>query len=209
MSFFCCCAVALIVTTFEEKISRMKTGLLIKELRLKKGLTQEELAARTEVSTRTIQRIENGDVDPRAYTLQMIAKALEVDFSLFAEEELKEETNKDDRMVLAMIHLSGLLLLFFPTVLIWSNKKNKVKGITDHFYDVISFQLTLWLMAILPGIALYFFFKANGIINKAPYMILIGFLFGVVISVTNTISVLQNKPYKRFSFFKSKNKNSE
>jgi DNA-binding XRE family transcriptional regulator len=28
-------------------------------------MTQEELAEKTEVSTRTIQRIENGEVDPR------------------------------------------------------------------------------------------------------------------------------------------------
>ena len=53
----------------------MKTGLVIKELRIKKGLTQEELADKTELSARTIQRIENGEVDPRAYSLQMIAKA--------------------------------------------------------------------------------------------------------------------------------------
>ena len=44
----------------------MKTGHLIKTLRLKKGITQEELAEKTEISVRTIQRIENGDVDPRA-----------------------------------------------------------------------------------------------------------------------------------------------
>jgi len=61
---------------------KMETGKLIKELRIKKGMTQEELADKTEVSARTIQRIENGDVDPRAYTLQMIAKALDVDFIL-------------------------------------------------------------------------------------------------------------------------------
>jgi transcriptional regulator with XRE-family HTH domain len=60
-----------------NKKKKMETGRLIKELRVKKGMTQEELAAKTEVSARTIQRIENGEVDPRAYTLQMIARALE------------------------------------------------------------------------------------------------------------------------------------
>jgi len=69
----------------------MKTGLLIRELRIKKGLTQEELAEKTELSARTIQRIENGEVDPRSYTLQMIAKALDVDFSLFVENESEEK----------------------------------------------------------------------------------------------------------------------
>lgn len=42
----------------------MVTGKLIKELRIKKGMTQGELADKTEVSDRTIQRIENGVVIP-------------------------------------------------------------------------------------------------------------------------------------------------
>lgn len=60
----------------------MSTGKLIKELRLKKGMTQEELAEKTDLSIRTIQRIEKGEVDPRAYTHQIIAEVLEVDFEL-------------------------------------------------------------------------------------------------------------------------------
>ena len=40
---------------------KMEAGKLIKELRIKKGMTQEELADKTEVSVRTIQRIENGE----------------------------------------------------------------------------------------------------------------------------------------------------
>ena len=82
----------------------METGKLIKDLRLKKGMTQEELAEKTEVSTRTIQRIENGEVDPRAYTLQMIAKALEVEFNIFVEEdsESKEEDTETKHRIESM-----------------------------------------------------------------------------------------------------------
>jgi len=42
----------------------MKTGEKIRDLRIKKGMTQEELAEKTELSVRTIQRIESGEVDP-------------------------------------------------------------------------------------------------------------------------------------------------
>ena len=42
-------------------------GLKVAELRQQKGLTQEQLAELCEVSARTIQRIESGEVDPRAY----------------------------------------------------------------------------------------------------------------------------------------------
>ena len=39
----------------------MTTGQLLKDLRLKKGLTQEELSSRTGISVRTIQRIEKDE----------------------------------------------------------------------------------------------------------------------------------------------------
>jgi len=184
----------------------MKTGILIKELRIKKGLTQEELAEMTELSARTIQRIENGEVDPRSYTLQMIAKALDVDFSLFIEDESIEDKEKKDKLILGLVHLSGLFLLFIPTILIWNNKKNKVKGITAHFNHVISFQLTIWLVFILPGIAMHYFLSMNNFINKAPFLIFIGVVIGVCFSIFNTISVINNKPYRHFNFIKWKNK---
>ncbi len=168
----------------------MKTGLVIKELRIKKGLTQEELADKTELSARTIQRIENGEVDPRAYSLQMIAKALDVDFSLFNEDEStadKEKIAKNDNLYLGLVHLSGMFLLFIPTILIWNNKKNKINGITDHFNEVISFQLTIWLVFILPGLAMYFFLSMSYFINKAPYLIIMGVIIAVLFSIYNAI----------------------
>ncbi len=55
-------------------------GLKISELRLNKGLTQEELVKRCNLSVRTLQRIESGEVEPRGYTLKLISEALEYDF---------------------------------------------------------------------------------------------------------------------------------
>jgi transcriptional regulator with XRE-family HTH domain len=182
----------------------METGKLIKGLRTKKGLTQEELADKTEVSARTIQRIENGEVDPRAYTLQMIAKALDVDYSLFIENE-SDESQKiqkaNDNIWLGLLHLSGLLPLIFPTVLIWDLKKDKVKGITDHYQAVISFQLIV-LGFILGGLWIYR--QAN---QATP---LIGvMLISSLLSIFNAIQVMSGKPYKHISFFKLGNKNDK
>ena len=52
-------------------------GKRIAGLRKAKGLTQEELAMKCNVSARTLQRIEAGVVVPRAYTVRAIFKALE------------------------------------------------------------------------------------------------------------------------------------
>ncbi len=43
-------------------------GLKVSELRKERGFTQEQLAEVCEVTPRTIQRIEGGEVEPRAFT---------------------------------------------------------------------------------------------------------------------------------------------
>jgi transcriptional regulator with XRE-family HTH domain len=53
----------------------------LSEIRLEKGMTQEELANVTGISLRTIQRIELGQVRPRAYSLKKISEALKVDLN--------------------------------------------------------------------------------------------------------------------------------
>ena len=165
----------------------MDTGKLIKELRIKKGLTQEELAERTEVSVRTIQRIENGDVDPRAYTLQMIAKALEVDFSLFVEKEDKEIQEADNTGWSGFLHLSGILPLFFPTWIIWKNIKNKQKEMTSHYLAAMSMQLAIVGISI---VGLWIYFKVN---QLTPFYG--GLLAGALISIFNAINVMNGKKF--------------
>ena len=175
----------------------METGKLIKDLRIKKGMTQEELADKTEVSARTIQRIENGEVDPRAYTLQMIAKALEVDYNLFVGNEPDQE--KEIQQVnannwLGLLHFSGIIPLIFPSVIIWNYKKDKVKGMSEHYRDVIGFQLKVWV-GILAGSWIYY--KAG-----QPIPLILVFLASAVFSIFNTIKVVTGESYKRISDLK-------
>ena len=179
----------------------METGKLIKELRIKKGMTQEELADKTEVSSRTIQRIENGEVDPRAYTLQMIAKALEVDYNLFITTEPDEEQEiqkVNANNWLGLLHISGIIPLIFPSVLIWNYKKDKIKGMSEHYRDVISFQLKVWV-GILAGSWIYW--KAN-----QPIPLIMVLLVNGLFSILNTLNVVSGKEYKHISFFKSDSK---
>jgi transcriptional regulator with XRE-family HTH domain len=52
-------------------------GKKIAELRKAKGFTQEELVEKCNLSVRTLQRIESGEVTPRSYTLKIIFAALD------------------------------------------------------------------------------------------------------------------------------------
>lgn len=56
-------------------------GTKIAELRKSKGLTQEELVDKCNITVRTLQRIEAGEVTPRAYTIKSILAVLEYEFS--------------------------------------------------------------------------------------------------------------------------------
>ncbi|MBU3822127.1 N-acetylmuramoyl-L-alanine amidase [Flavobacteriaceae bacterium XHP0103] len=50
------------------------------EVRQAKGLTQDDVAEQCNISSRTIQRIESGEVQPRSSTIKIISEALGFDF---------------------------------------------------------------------------------------------------------------------------------
>lgn len=58
----------------------MYLGIVIKEVRRQKGLTQVDLSDLTGISVRTIQRIEKDMVEPSIYSLKVLSEVLEVDF---------------------------------------------------------------------------------------------------------------------------------
>lgn len=51
---------------------------MFKEYREKKGYTQEELAEIVDVSTRTIQRIENKETNPKIKTFRKLINVLKI-----------------------------------------------------------------------------------------------------------------------------------
>ena len=59
----------------------MDLGDKIKAARTEKGITQKELAKKTGLTERTIQRIENHEVEPSVYSLNKISEILSFDFN--------------------------------------------------------------------------------------------------------------------------------
>jgi len=124
-------------------------GLKVVELRQQKGLTQEQLAELCDVSARTIQRIESGEVDPRAYTLQCLNKALEFDFGV--------EASANENLWLAILHLSSMFCIVVIPLLLWSWKKNQFNKIDQHGRKVLNFQITMTLTLIAASFLLLIF----------------------------------------------------
>ncbi|MBI9055915.1 MAG: helix-turn-helix transcriptional regulator [Bacteroidales bacterium] len=66
-------------------INQPELGKKLIELRKKKGLTQEDLVEKCNLSVRTLQRIESGEVTPRNTTIKLIFEALELSSTIYFE----------------------------------------------------------------------------------------------------------------------------
>jgi transcriptional regulator with XRE-family HTH domain len=61
-----------------DSTTTKKLGEMIKEARMSKGYTQKELAELSGISIRSIQRIENGVLEARSYTLKTLCGILDI-----------------------------------------------------------------------------------------------------------------------------------
>lgn len=61
---------------YETGFNDFKIGLYLRELRIKKGFTQEDLAVRLKTKKSVISRMENHAEDIRLSTLEKVAKVL-------------------------------------------------------------------------------------------------------------------------------------
>lgn len=72
-------------------------GSTIKERRKNNGLTQEELAERSELSIETISSVERGVLSTTIYTAYQISRALDIDLSYlldFSDNQAKLQTKE-------------------------------------------------------------------------------------------------------------------
>jgi len=185
----------------------MKIGNAIKEKRLQKGMTQEELALKSDITVRTVQRIESGEVDPRSFTLQAIASALEVEYNELISIEEPHKTEgiaSNDTFWLAILHFSGLLLMIIPTVIIWTLKKDKIPDIRSHAIDVINFQLSMILYIIFTAfLCMVPITIAFSPTVRIPIFLTVGVflltalgIYISILSIINTAKAANNQSYR-------------
>ena len=120
------------------------------ERREKLNLTQEELATKSGISVRTIQRIESG-IEPKGYTLDALSTAL----GISKDDLLKEASEKINKQLIKYINLSSTLLLIIPLgsiimPLIIMRWKKEFNAITK---QIVSIQI-VWTLAF-PVIMLF------------------------------------------------------
>jgi transcriptional regulator with XRE-family HTH domain len=57
----------------------VKIGDRLRDLRVRRALTQEELADKADLGTNTVARLERNETEPHMSTLRKLAKALDID----------------------------------------------------------------------------------------------------------------------------------
>jgi transcriptional regulator with XRE-family HTH domain len=92
-------------------MNQPELGARISEIRNQKGITQKELSEASRIDIRTIQRIEAGEVTPRASTLRMIADALSADAAVF-NGNVEKATGLVSGEMLLTLFLTGIVYLF-------------------------------------------------------------------------------------------------
>jgi uncharacterized Tic20 family protein len=140
----------------------------IKQARIKKGMSQEELAEQSQISLRTVQRIESEQNEPRGKTLQLICDTLQINI-----EDLLDYGKHEDRQFLMFFHLSVIIGILFGIgnilvpLILWMTKKDKVVGLQKIGARLLNFQI-VWsvLMVLLPAIGFIIIFE-DGIIEPS------------------------------------------
>ena len=124
-----------------------------------KGLTQQELSNLTEVTVRTIQRIEKNEVRPHLQTIKLLAVALELEVeALLPLDNPKEENIK--KKWLLLIHATPILGFVIPfcnvlfPLFLWIHKREDNSIYNRHGIKVINFQITALIFYIISFIAL-------------------------------------------------------
>lgn len=106
----------------------------------------------------------------------------------------------NDNNWLGLLHLSGILPLFFPSLILWKIKKDKTKDTAIHLRAVITLQLSILGITL---IGLWIYWKVN-----QPIPLFGGLLAGGLLSILNAINVTNGKAFIN-PFIKGKDSNKQ
>lgn len=176
-----------------KKTSIMKQpelGKRIFELRKQHGLTQEELVERCNISVRTIQRIESGEVTPRSFTVKSILNALGLELSeVFSEEAFLLNWSKKELSKLNISWIAGIFVtvLFIVGIIIevYLGSTQSVSVLILSGKVILSIIICLAIYHFLSGYKILANKFKNPLLAKATVLYLV---LNIVISIIMIVS---------------------
>lgn len=176
-------------------------GEKIREVRKKKGLSQEELAESSKVNLRTIQRIENNESEPRGKTLHLICEVLDIHA-----EDILDYGKKEDNHYLIILHLSVLAFLVIPVgniilpLILWMTKKDKIIGMKEAGANLLNFQI-IWSVFAYISVVFFALFKIlhYGSYDILFYMMVVLYALNVILPILSAFRIRNGNTQKRVS----------
>lgn len=178
----------------------------IKQLRQQSGVSQEELAGKAGLSLRTVQRVENGETEPRGDTLKRIANCLNVaPADLLKKQDLIQDNQKENDGYLMLVNLSALSFIAFPLLgiivplILWAVKKGQIKHLDTIAKAVINFQITWNIVFIIHFAMIMFNMPAYvkignyGSPERWLFVIYGLYLVNLIFIIISTIRFIKNK----------------
>lgn len=159
-------------------------GQKLAELRQQKSLTQEDLVEACNVSVRTIQRIESGEVTPRTSTIKILLSALDADFESFKstiEVTKPEEYLRSTESWLQAAWISGIVyfvLGFLDVVLEYERMENLYEVESIGFFVATKLGYLLSYSLFILGLIKLGDYFANYLLKITGYL-MIG-LFAII-----------------------------
>lgn len=191
------------LSNFEVKYINAMAKNKIKTIRERLGYTQADLAELSNLSTRTIQRLESGGNQPKGHTLKVLAKALNVEPSVLQNEAAQEvrvnQVTQGDTQ-LRLLNLSTLCFIGIPfgnilvPFMIWKNNRT-LPLVNEWGRRIISFQV-IWTLCTVSLLIVSPFIQAYLSLNFS-LMLILG-LLAVVINlffIFKTAAALLRRDY--------------
>lgn len=172
-------------------------GKKLSELRQQKNLTQEELVEACNVSVRTIQRIESGDVTPRLSTVKILLSALETNLEVFDSESSEGGASQQNlsslESWLQLAWLAGLVyfIVGFVDTFIELSKAEvsadmPVLDIPLTFYLPLKIIYWLSFLSFMIGFAKLGDFFKNNLLSISCYILIAIFTLQIGMDVLDT-----------------------
>ena len=165
-------------------MDQVKIGTLLKELRKEKNLSQEQLAEKFYVSTRTISRWENGNTMPDISVMIELADFYDIDLrELLNGERKSDEMNKDMKETLGMV-----------ADYTKAEKEQMLKALKTYVAGVVLF------FALIGIIIVFHLDRVHGAFQgMAAFLVVIGFIYSVlsVIKLRQLTGTMNKKQLKK------------
>ena len=110
----------------------MDLGDKIKNARSENGITQKELAEKTGLTERTIQRIENHEVEPSVYSLNKISEILSFDFQTEKMRIMKRRNQ-----------------IIYTVMIVWTIALAFNLFFTEFSFDNRWWEIAIWFMTLV------------------------------------------------------------